>query len=104
MKSAESFNDQDGTSAPDGTHERDGVEARAEDILAVEPEVPAEDLLVDRAIVDVEAHVLRRVELREARPLPVEPALDRISDEEDRCRGAMVGAAARVLDRPAAEL
>src|SRR5690242_7354309 len=101
MNSAESFNDQDGTSAPDRTHEWDRVEARAEDVLPVEAEVPAEDLLIDRAEIDVEAHVLRRVELREARSLPVQAALHRIPDEEDRRRGAVIGASARVLDRSA---
>src|SRR5438045_9692149 len=104
MKTADSFSDQAGTSGSRDTHEWDGVEARSEDILAVEPEVTAEDLLVDRPEIHVEADVLRRIELSEVRPLPVEAALDRVPDEEHRRCGPVVGAAARVLDRAAAEL
>src|SRR5438105_5726324 len=87
-----------------GLEDRDLVEGLREHFLRVDLEVRVEDLLVHRAEVDGVAHVAAGVELREAGLLAVQAGLHRVADEEDRRRGAVVGARARVLAGSASEL
>src|SRR5260221_3931482 len=100
---AESFSARGDTSGR-GPDERKAFERLAEDVLAVDTEVRREDLLIHRAEVHAVGHVLRRVELRQARALAVEAALHRVADEDDLGRGALVGPAARRLLPPAAAI
>ena len=66
--------------------------------------MPAEDLLVHRTEIDGVLQVASVVEAGQARLLPVQATGDRISDQEQRRGRSMVGAAAGVFLRPAAEL
>jgi len=76
MQTADSFSDQADT-AKLAAVRMNGIGSKlcAEHVLAIQAEVRAQDLLVHGPEVDVEGDVLRRIELREARALSIEAAL-----------------------------
>src|SRR5260221_12495632 len=77
--------------------ERDLVEGRAQDLVRIRAEVAAQDLLVNGSEVDGEPEVARGIQAGEAGLRAVQPALHRVSDQEQGRGRAVVGAAARVL-------
>src|SRR5258708_40042026 len=95
---AESFSARGDTSGR-GPDERKAFERLAEDVLAVDTEVRREDLLIHRAEVHAVGHVLRRVELRQARARAGAADLHAGAVEVDPGRGVVVGACGRVARR-----
>src|SRR5579859_5095770 len=80
-----------------GFEEGDLLVGRTQDLRGVRTEVTTEDLLIHGPEVHRVLKVPRRVEAGQAGLGAVEAALDRVADQKQRRRGAMVGATARVF-------
>src|SRR5436309_3969857 len=80
------------------------VEGAPKDRRRVGAQMAAQDLLVHGAKVDRVLEIAGVVQGRQARLGPKQAALDGVADQKQRRRRAVIGAAARVLLRPAPEL